>query len=65
MIDQIKKAIYSSAPFKALNAELGQPEIHVRGISGSLMAFVAGHILEQRELQLLLVVPDEDSCNPS
>jgi transcription-repair coupling factor (superfamily II helicase) len=62
MIDQIKKAIYSSAPFEALNTKLGEPEIHVRGISGSLMAFVAGYILERCESQLLLVVPDEDSA---
>jgi transcription-repair coupling factor (superfamily II helicase) len=62
MIEQIKKTIYSSAPFEALKGTLGQEEVHLRGISGSLMAFVASFILEQKKSQLLLVVSDEDSA---
>ncbi len=62
MIDQIKRTIFASAPFEALNIMLRRPETHVRGISGSLMAFVAAYALERRETQLLLVVADEDSA---
>ncbi len=62
MIDQIKKTIYSSAPFETLKAKLGQKEVRLRGISGSLMAFVASYAFEHRQSQFLFVTADEDSA---
>jgi transcription-repair coupling factor (superfamily II helicase) len=64
MIEVVRKRIFESEPFQRLARELetlgaGQP-LFVRGISGSLMAFVAAFVYEQRPRQILLVVPDKD-----
>jgi transcription-repair coupling factor (superfamily II helicase) len=64
MIDQIRNRITSSEPFLQLTAALksiqpGSP-VHLRGISGSLIAFVAAHIFELRKSHLLLVAADKD-----
>ena len=62
MIEQIKKTIFSSPPFEALQRILEQNEVHLRGISGSLMAFAVSYVFEQRQSQLLYVCADEDSA---
>src|SRR5512135_64988 len=62
MIDQIKRTIFSSAPFEELKARLGQQEVQLRGISGSLLAFVAACAFEQRKTQILLLSAEEDSA---
>ncbi len=60
MIESIKKSIYASQPFEQLKAKLNEREIRLRGISGSLLAFVGSYVLEQRRSQVLLLVSDED-----
>ncbi len=62
MIEQLKKIIYSSAPFEELRTRLGQKEIHIRGVSGSLLAFVAAFVFDQKYSQVLLVTRDEDAA---
>jgi transcription-repair coupling factor (superfamily II helicase) len=62
VIESIKKIIYASAPFESLKARLSEKEIHIRGVSGSLLAFVAAYTFEQRQSQVLLLVADEDSA---
>src|SRR5882762_7296173 len=61
---EIKKKIYESAKFKALSAALAGltpgKSLSVRGLSGSLPAFVAAHAAEASRRQILLVVPDDD-----
>ena len=63
-IDRIRTRITQSEPFRVLERELEalRPEtpIPMQGISGSLMAFVAVHVFEKRQRQLLLVVPESD-----
>ena len=64
MIETIQRKIAESEPFLQLTAAAGvlQPgsPVHVHGISGSLMAFVAAHLFTVRQSQMLLVVPDKD-----
>ena len=62
MIDQIKKTIFASVPFDALKARLGQKEIHLRGINGSLLAFVSAFVFEHQRSQVFVVVADDDSA---
>ena len=62
MIDQIKKTIYSSPPFEELKGRLGQREVHLQGISGSLMAFAAAHVFETQKTQVFLLTPDSDTA---
>jgi transcription-repair coupling factor (superfamily II helicase) len=64
MIESIKKRIFESEPFQRLGRELealsaDQPLV-VRGISGSLMAFVAEFVYEKKPRQVFLVVADND-----
>jgi transcription-repair coupling factor (superfamily II helicase) len=64
MMEVIKERIFESEPFQQLARELGtlgvgQP-LFVRGMSGSLMAFAAAFVYEQRPRQILLVVPDNN-----
>ncbi len=62
MIESVKKSIYDSVPFEALRSRLTEKELHLHGISGSLLAFVAAYIIEQRQSQVLLLVADDDSA---
>ena len=62
MIDQIKKSVYAASPFVSLKAKLNEQEIHVRGISGSLLAFAAAWIFEQEQSQVLVLVSDDDAA---
>jgi transcription-repair coupling factor (superfamily II helicase) len=64
VIEQIRKRITDSEPFRQLTATLKslQPGIPVRlqGISGSLIAFAAAHLFELRKTQMMLLVADRD-----
>ncbi|HTP13737.1 MAG TPA: transcription-repair coupling factor, partial [Bacteroidota bacterium] len=62
MIEQIKKTVYASAPFAELKARLSQREVRLRGVSGSLRAFVASFVFEHGKSQLLMVTADDDSA---
>src|SRR5512135_2658477 len=62
MIEVIKKILYAAHPFVELKARLSEREIHVRGISGSLLAFVAASVAEEKRSQMLLLVPDQDTA---
>lgn len=64
MFEQFKKHIYSSEPFRALEKISSSltPEhpVALRGMSGSLLAFFAARLFEQRHRQLLVIVPETD-----
>src|SRR6267143_227010 len=61
---EIKKKIYESDKFKQLSAALRGltpgKSLSVRGLSGSLPAFVAAHAAETTRRQILLVASDDD-----
>jgi len=64
MLAEIKEIIYTSEPFIKLLEQVGsgkldQP-VYVQGISGSLMAFVTAYLFEQKNQQMLIIVPDKD-----
>ena len=64
MLDDLKKKISDSEPFlrlrrDAAGATPGKP-LTLRGISGSLMAFVVSNLYEVRQSQVVLLVPDDD-----
>ncbi|MGD1043834.1 MAG: transcription-repair coupling factor [Bacteroidota bacterium] len=64
MIEQIRKRITDSEPFRQLTAMMkslqpGSP-VQLQGISGSLIAFAAAHLFESRKTQVLLVAADRD-----
>ena len=64
MIEEVRKRIGESEPFQQLKTAVkmlqpGNP-VQIHGINGSLMAFVAVHLFQVRQKQLLLVVPDKD-----
>lgn len=66
MIRNIKQTISEAVPFQELkqaasSLERGE-ELHIDGVSGSLMAFVAATLLELRKSQLLLLVQDEEQA---
>ena len=66
MIEGINKRIIESEPFHQLAATMDtlQPEhpIQMRGISGSLMAFVGAYLFQKLQGQVLLIVPDQERC---
>lgn len=66
MIQSIRQTIAASAPFRELQQAAFQleegEELHVDGVSGSLMAFVAASLFELRKAQLLLLVHDEEQA---
>ena len=63
-MNEIKKRLYESDKFKELSAALGGltpgRSLSVRGLSGSLPAFVAAHAAERTRRQVLLVASDDD-----
>jgi transcription-repair coupling factor (superfamily II helicase) len=64
MLEDLKKKIAESEPFLRLrqegsNVTAGRP-LTLRGISGSLMAFVISTLYEVRQGQVVLLVPDDD-----
>lgn len=64
MIDEIKKQIAQSVPFRKMNEEAGAlqsgAQLHVDGLSGSLTAFVAVSLFEALQRQLVLAVSDTE-----
>ena len=66
MLKKIQKNIVQSKPFQQLSQSLSGlmnvAPIHIGGVSGSLLAFVAAHVFEQRRAQIVLVVPDEEKA---
>ncbi len=66
MIDQIRKKIIESDPFlefeKKIRSLRPDKPIHICGISGSLLSFVAAHLYDLQLKQLLVVVPDKDKA---
>ena len=64
MLDQLKQNIFSSEPFQQLVATEPTPDApkFVRGIAGSLRAFVAAHVWQEFQQQVLVVVPENDTA---
>ncbi|HVN47544.1 MAG TPA: CarD family transcriptional regulator, partial [Bacteroidota bacterium] len=64
MLDQLKKHIDASEPFRALEKSFPSltPDkpVTLRGIRGSLLAFLATRIFTRQHRQVLLIVPDAD-----
>jgi transcription-repair coupling factor (superfamily II helicase) len=64
MIEEIRKRITESEPFRQLSAAMkpvrSDTSVQLQGISGSLIAFVAVHLFESHQTQMLLVVPDKN-----
>ena len=62
MLADLKKKIFSSEEFQRLTATepAASAPIYLRGIAGSLWAFVAAHLFEEFQGQILLVVPEQD-----
>jgi len=64
MLAELKKKIFSSEEFQRLSVaepSLSSP-VYLRGISGSLWAFIAAYLYEEFQGQILLVVPEKDSA---
>ncbi|MBM4161144.1 MAG: transcription-repair coupling factor [Ignavibacteria bacterium] len=64
MLESIRNRIVDSEPFRRLREGIATAHpgeaLAIRGASGSLMAFVATHIHEQRHQQTVLIVSDDD-----
>ena len=64
MLAELKKKIVSSEEFRRLTAAEPSPSApaHLRGIAGSLWAFIAAYLYEEFQGQVLLVVSEKDSA---
>ncbi len=64
MIESLQKEIFNTPPFHQLRQQLQRHApshpLAVRGISGSLLAFVASFLLKEQRRQLVLIVPETD-----
>ena len=64
MIEEIRKRVEDSEPFRMLlqRSKLlsGGESVPIRGVNGSLMAFVAASLYESRQTQVVLVTADKD-----
>ncbi len=64
MIETIKKRIEASKPFRELAKRISAIEAGgsttIRGVNGSLMAFVASALHEERQTQVVLLTADQD-----
>ena len=64
MIEAIRKRIEDSEPFSAFLQRTegleGGHSVSIRGVQGSLMAFVAASLFEARQTQLVLLTADTD-----
>ncbi|MGA7159844.1 MAG: transcription-repair coupling factor [Bacteroidota bacterium] len=62
MLTDVKKKIFSSAEFQSLSVAEPTPPgpVYLRGVSGSLWAFIAAYLFEEFQGQILLVVPEKD-----
>ncbi len=66
MLERIKKEIFDSEPFQELSsvvkaANPARP-LQLRGVGGSLLAFVAAKVCEEQQQQLIIVVPEKDQA---
>jgi transcription-repair coupling factor (superfamily II helicase) len=64
MLADLKKKIFSSEEFQRLTETepAASKPIYLRGIAGSLWAFIAAYLFEEFQAQILLVVPERDSA---
>ncbi|MCI0707322.1 MAG: transcription-repair coupling factor [Ignavibacteriae bacterium] len=66
MIRQLKQKIFRSEPLQLLSEQLkgitNNVPIHLSGVSGSLLAFVAASVFEQCRSQLVVIVTDEEKA---
>ncbi len=64
MLADLKKKIFSSEEFQRLSVVDLTPSspVYLRGIAGSLWAFIAAYLFEEFQGQILLVVPEKDSA---
>ncbi len=64
MLADLKKRIFSSEEFQRLGAAepVSQTAVSLRGIAGSLWAFVAVYLFEEFHGQVLLVAADKDAA---
>ena len=64
MLADLKKKIFSSEEFQRLTLAEPAPSapVYLRGIAGSLWAFIAAYLFEEFQGQILLVVPEKDSA---
>ena len=64
MLADLKKKIFSSPEFQQLSVAELTPSapVYLRGIAGSLWAFIAAYLFEEFQGQILLVVPEKDSA---
>ena len=64
MLTDLKKKIFSSEEFQRLSVAQPTPSVpvYLRGIAGSLWAFIAAYVFEEFRGQILLVVPEKDSA---
>jgi transcription-repair coupling factor (superfamily II helicase) len=64
MIEKIKKKIFATEPFQQLTADEPVPgaALWLRGIAGSLRAFVAVHLYQEFQHQLLVVCAEKDGA---
>ncbi len=64
MFSHLKKKIFSSEEFQRLG--LAEPAaiapVYLRGIAGSLWAFIAAYMFEEFHGQILLIVPEKDAA---
>ncbi len=64
MIEEIRKRIEDSEPFRMLlqrsKALAAGESLSIRGVSGSLMAFVAASLYDARQTQVVLLTADRD-----
>ena len=62
MLTDVKKKIFSSEKFQRLSVVEPAPlaPVYLRGIAGSLWAFIAAYLFEEFQGQILLVVPEKD-----
>ena len=64
MIETIRKRIEDSEPFRALLRRAEGPGsgqiVSIRGVQGSLMAFVAASLFEERQAQVVLLTANKD-----
>ncbi len=62
----IQKIIFGSSPFRSLAVSLNQMKhgesLHVRNVSGSLLAFLLSFIFEEQQRQIVVIASDNDTA---
>ena len=64
MISDLKKKIFSTEEFSKLSTTktMVSAPVILRGVSGSLWAFIAAYLFEEYQGQILLLVPEKDTA---